>query len=82
MTPDEAVAAARFTLKRGLPVPAGIVGVLLAELDARGVAIERVRELHVQSGSDLYPGEAMPWCASCGGGSWPCETIRALDGRP
>ena len=45
MTPEEAVAAARFAVKYRLLLPAEAVGVLLAELDARGVAIARVREL-------------------------------------
>jgi hypothetical protein len=45
MTPGEAVMAARWTLKRDVSCPPEVVGALLAELDSRGVAIERVREL-------------------------------------
>jgi hypothetical protein len=40
------MAAARAVVKHDDWAPAWVVGVLLAELDARGVAIERVRELH------------------------------------
>jgi vacuolar-type H+-ATPase subunit I/STV1 len=45
VTPAAAQVRARFAVKHGQPVPPEVVGILLAELDARGVAIERVREL-------------------------------------
>jgi hypothetical protein len=79
MNPDEAVAAARFVVKHGHvreQVPREVVGVLLGELDARGVAIERVRELHSPT---RYTRDV---CEECDGRNWPCPTIQALDGQP
>ena len=72
MTPDEAVAAARFGVKHGHYVEPEVVGVLLAELDARGVAIERVRELHTPA-KPTYP-----VCEECDGRNWPCPTWAAI----
>lgn len=77
MTPDAAVVAARAAVKHGHALSPRIVGILLTELDARGVAIERVRELH-QSGHECPSAED-----NCGW--WPvgdCPTIWILDGRP
>jgi hypothetical protein len=73
MTPDEAAAKARFAVKIGAPIPPEIVGVLLAELDARGVAIERVRELVYDSGG---------WTLSCQECAVGPEIAKVLDGRP
>lgn len=78
MTPDEAVAAARFGVKHGHYVEPEVVGVLLAELDARGVAIERVRELCDQLQFEAGPGARN---ASSWGHVWD-RVRRALDGRP
>jgi hypothetical protein len=54
VTPEQAVAAARWTLKRDVSCPPLVVGALLTELDSRGVAIERVRELHQPREEILY----------------------------
>jgi hypothetical protein len=45
---------------------------LLAELDRRGAAIERVRELHERYADGT--------CFECGK-DYPCPTIEALDGE-
>jgi hypothetical protein len=77
MTPEQAMAAARAVVKYDDWAPAEVVGVLLAELDARGVAIERVRELHQDERAGAIPRR----CFICGE-AVPCTTTRALDGRP
>jgi hypothetical protein len=76
MTPDEAMAAARAAVKHWHPLPPRIAGVLLAELDSRGVAIERVRELcneqRVEAqGGGLTDADML----------WPSEVLDALDGQ-
>jgi hypothetical protein len=75
MTPDAAMVAARAAVKCGHALSPRVVGALLAELDARGVAIERVRELHYAT----EPGE---WICEACSEDWPCPTSKALDGRP
>jgi hypothetical protein len=75
VNPEQAMAAARAVVKHDDWAPAWVVGVLLAELDARGVAIERVRELH-------YATEPGQWICEACSKDWPCPTSKALDGRP
>jgi hypothetical protein len=84
VTPDEAQVQARFAVKYDDPVSPKVVGVLLAELDAHGVAIARIRELHTKHPDEDY-------CSTCGPeyhticcevSAWPCGTIQAVDGRP
>lgn len=74
MNVDEAVAAARFEVKHGHYVEPEVVGVLLSELDARGVAIERVREWLDQNGLPLGS-ENVEFVTKAG-------ALRVLDGRP
>lgn len=55
----------------------GDLELLLAELDRRGAAIERVRELHPRTTEDDID---YHYCDQCSD-EWPCPTIAALDGE-
>lgn len=50
------------------------------ELSDAELKIQRVRELHSQSGEVHVLGGSMPICSGCRT-FYPCETIKALDGE-
>jgi hypothetical protein len=73
MTPDAAMVAARYAVKHDLLLPPRVVGVLLAELDARGVAIERVRRTCEEQ---AYVDHSRGYVVLA------VEIVQALDGQP
>lgn len=54
------------------------------EIYSKGFAeyqkVQRVRELHKESGEVHVIGGSMPICQGCRT-FWPCDTIKALDGE-
>ena len=49
-----------------------------AEIKELKAAVERVRQLHRTGPGDPTPGGSICWCC---GSTWPCPTIKALDGE-
>ena len=54
-------------------------GDFAAEVSMLAERVEKVLALHPACGLPA-PGRLLPWCVRCSE-SWPCATVRALDGE-